>query len=193
MPISEEQHRAAGDFVEMIALRVGSGRSIHPETAIAASARLSGSLLLRSFDFDLEIPEPGTVLLSEEANVRGPNLINLVAAFLQGHQISLDPSKIDGASENRGSEPNLDTQQSLSLLQTDGLKIAQQHSLSMQEAAEAAALATAFIVKECIPSIGGETRFNIAAYGFVEGCKTVPPRLDQPSDHPASRRWYKFW
>lgn len=193
MLITEEQNRAAGDFVDLISARLGSGRAIHPETAIAASARISGSLLLRSFGFDLETPEPGTVLLSNEANDGGPNLVNLLGAFLAQNQIELDSTKLGGAPEYRGAEPNLNIQGSLALLQADALKIAARHSLSLQQASEAAALATGFIVKECVASIGGETGFNVAAFGFVEGSKTVPPYLEKRVRPPGSKPWYKIW
>ena len=193
MLITQEQNRAIGDFVDLIAGRLGSGRAIHPETAIAASARISGSLLLRSFGFDLETPEPGTALLSNEANEKGPSLINLLGAFLAQNQIELDSTKLGGAPEHRGEEPNLSTQESLALLQEDALQIAARHSLSLQQAAEAAALATGFIVKECVTSITGEIGFNVAAFGFVEGSKTVPPRLDKRSQPSPSKPWYKFW
>jgi hypothetical protein len=36
---------------------------------------------------------------------------------------------------------------------------------------------TAFIVSEGAGNIGPEVGFSIAAYGFIEGCKTVPPAL----------------
>lgn len=195
MLITEEQNLAAGDFVDLISPRLGAGRAIHPETAIAASARISGSLLLRSFGFDLETPEPGTILLSNEANESGANLINLLGAFLAKNQIELDSTKLSGASEHRhrGVEPNLDMQESLALLQADALKIAARHSLSLRQAAESAALATGFIVKECVASIGGETGFNLAALGFVEGSKTVPPYLEKRIQPSASKPWYKIW
>ena len=193
MQITEGQNRAAGDFVDLIASRLGSGRAIHPETAIATSARISGSLLLRSFGFDLHLQEPGTVLLSDEANEQGPNLINLLGAFLANNQVELDSAKLGGAPEYHGAEPNLSTQQSLALLQADALQIAARHSLSLQQAAESAALATGFIVKECVASIGGEVGFNVAAFGFIEGSKTVPPHLNPASKPPASKPWYKLW
>lgn len=193
MQITEEQNRAVGDFVDLVATRLGAGRSIHPETAIAASARISGSLLLRSFGIDLEAADPGTVLLSSEANEKGPILVNLLSAFLAKNQIELDSTKLGGTLELRGAEPNLNTQESLALLQVDALKIAAQHSLSLQEAAEAAALATGFIVKECVASIGGEIGFNVASSGFIEGIKTVPPHLGKPSPPPTLKPWYRFW
>jgi hypothetical protein len=118
LQITEEQNRAAGDFVDLIAGQLGAGRAIHPETAIAASARISGSLLLRSFGFDLESQEPGTVLLSNEANEKGPNLVNLLGALLAKNKVELNSTKLGGASVHRGAEPKLSTQQSLALLQT---------------------------------------------------------------------------
>ena len=192
MQITEQQNRAAGDFVDLIAGRLGAGRAIHPETAIATSARISGSLLLRSFGFDLDSQEPGTVLLSKEANEQGPALVNLLAAFLASGKIQLDQTKLGGAAEHRGAEPDLNTQQSLALIQEDALQIAERNSLSLRQAAEAAALATGFIVKECIASIGGETGFNVAAFGFIEGSKSVPPRIQNRKPSP-SKPWYKFW
>jgi hypothetical protein len=191
--ITDKQNQATGDFVELISARLGSGRAIHPETAIAASARVAGSLLLRSFGFDLKTPEPGTVLLSTEANERGPALVNLMGAFLAEKQVELDATKLGGTSEHRGMEPNLNLHESLELLQADALAIAARYSLSLQEAAESAALATAFIVKECVASIGGETGFNVAAFGFVEGCKTVPPQLEKLNPPPTPKPWYKIW
>ena len=37
--------------------------------------------------------------------------------------------------------------------------------------------AKSFIVKAGAGTIGSEVGFNIAVYGFIEGSKTVPPRL----------------
>lgn len=193
MRITEEQNQAANDFVDLIASRLGSGRAIHPETAIATSARISGSLLLRSFGFHLESREPGTVLLSTEANEEVPKLLRLLVSFLANNQITLDSTKLDAELTHHDAAPNLSTLQSLQLLQGDALQIAARHSLTLQQAAESAVLATGFIVKECAASIGAEVGFNVAAFGFVEGSKTVPPPRNPPSSSPAFKPWYKFW
>jgi hypothetical protein len=79
------------------------------------------------------------------------------------------------------------------LLQESALQIATRYSLSLQQAAEAAALATAFIVKECAVSIGGEVGYSVAAFGFVEGSKTVPPRLEKDNKPLSPKPWYRFW
>ena len=192
MWITDDQNQATGEYVELLAAS-GSGRAVHPESAIASAARLSGSLLLRSFGFDLEASEPGTVLLSNEANDKYPELANLVMAFLKKSGIPLDPTKFGGSPEQRGSEPKLNVQQSLALLQEPALEIARRHSLSLEQAAQSAALATAFIVKECSQAIGAETAFNVAVYGLIEGSKTAPPRLRAATASSPGRPWYKFW
>ena len=71
MKITNEQNKAAGQIVELIASKFGKNRKIHPGTAITAGARLSGSFIFRSFNFSLKDIKPGTVVLSEQANEKG--------------------------------------------------------------------------------------------------------------------------
>ncbi len=194
MNITHEQHESAGELVELIVSKIGVNRAIHSETAIAASARLSGSLLLRSFNLDLAVGEPGTVLLSEEANEQGPILINIVSGFLSASEILLDTNKLGRQENQRGEEPKHSILDTLSLLQQDAINICNCNSLSMQSSAQAAALTTAFVVKECISQIGAETAFNVAAYGFIEGSKTIPPILGNEAIVQEEKKpWYKIW
>ncbi|MBS1129975.1 MAG: hypothetical protein H6R16_977 [Proteobacteria bacterium] len=194
MNITSQQNKATGELVDLVAAKVGSNRAIHPETAISTSARLAGSLLLRSFNFQLERLTPGSVLLSDEANEKGPILINTLAAFLSASNISLDQAKLGGQQDQRGQEPQLDILNALSKLQEEAIKTCVENGLTMEQAAQSAALATAFIVKECAPQIGAEIGFNVAVYGFIEGSKTVPPIVATMPKSPASAKpWYKFW
>jgi hypothetical protein len=194
MEITEAQHEFAGQLVDLVADRLGSGRAVHPETAIATSARLAGSLLLRSFNLNLQGAEPGTVILSEEANEQGPQLIGILGAFLRHLGVSLDAKSLEGRSNSRGREPELSVLQSVSLLQDAALSAASEWGLELNQSAQAAALATAFIVKECANNIGAEVGFNIATYGFIEGAKTVPPSLGPEPEAVAEKKpWYKFW
>ncbi len=66
--------------------------------------------------------------------------------------------------------------------------IARNNGLGLKEAAQAAAMATAFVVKECSRNLGPEVGFNVAAYGFIEGCKTVPPAIGKDSKSPAEKK-----
>lgn len=192
MNITQEENAAAGELVELIASKVGdSNRAIHPETAISVSARLSGSLLLKSFGLGLDAGETGSVLLSEEANEHAPILINILGEFLSASNIHIDKEKIGGNETQRGEAPRLNTVETLSLLQDEAIDICKRNSLGMQGSARAAALATAFVVKECSPQIGAETAFNVAIFGFIEGSKTIPPVIGGETSN-SKKPWYKI-
>lgn len=194
MNIANAQNKAAGELVDLVASRIGQNRAIHPETAISASARLSGSLLLRSFNLNHENMDSGTIILSNEANEKGPMLVNTLAAFLSASNVSLDPQKLGGEAAHRGEEPRIDILGVLSLLQEEAIKISERNSLGQEQAAQAAALATGFVIKECAPQISAETGFNIAVFGFVEGSKTVPPDIAASQRvQDRAKPWYKFW
>jgi hypothetical protein len=177
MQISEAQHNAAGEMVDLIVARLGDGGAVHSVTAIASASRLAGSLLLRSFGLNIKDLQPGVVVLSTEANERGPELVNILGSMLQHFGVPLDEAKLGGDQTEVDEEPELSVTGSLELLQDDAWAIAQKNGLDLREAAHAAALATAFIVKECANDLGSEKSFNLAIYGFIEGSKTVPPTL----------------
>lgn len=180
--VTSEQNNAAGQIVELLATRIGQNRAIHPETVIAVVARLSGSFLLRSFNFELDKLEPGAIVLSAEANERTPDLLALLSTALISRGIPLDTQKLGGDQSLRGEEPNLSFEASITSLQDDMLLIGQENNLDFEQVAQAATLATAFIVAECSRTIGAETALNVAVYGLIEGSKTVPPSFARVQD-----------
>jgi hypothetical protein len=177
MQMTAQQSKMAGQLVELIASRLGNERAVHAETAIACAARLSGSLLLCSFDLDLEDMLPGSAVLSDNANDKGPQLISILAAALHAMKVPLNPALLKGTEDARGAQPRLTILQTSELLLRDAMQIARTLDLSLEQAAYAAAVTAAFMVRECAKSIGAETGFNVAAYGFIEGSKTVPARV----------------
>jgi hypothetical protein len=190
--ISEAQHNAAGEMVDLIAKRLGHGRAVHPETAISSTARLAGSLLWRSFGIKLDNAEPGTVVLSQDANDKGPMLVGILSACLANSTNPFDREKAQEV--GKGEDSQFTVLQSLALVQDEAMKIAERNGLGLEEASQSAALATAFVVDQCAASIGAETAFNVAVYGFIEGTKTVPPALGDAQPGSARRKpWYKLW
>jgi hypothetical protein len=172
---------------------LGSDRAAHPETAIACAARLAGSLLFRSFTLNVHGLRPGDVCLSHEANEEGAGLVNTLLALLQHFEVSFKLAQLDGTSPPRGGAPRLSVLESLALLQEDAMRIVRGSGMGTKEAAWACAMATAFIVKESARDIGADVAFNVAAFGFVEGSKTVPPALTIDTLLPARREpWYRF-
>lgn len=178
MEIKKEQVAAAGAIVELIAEKFGSNRAIHPGTAISAAARLAGSFMFRSFGFNLTDIKPGTAVLSEEANEKGPVLINILGGSLINMGVTLDNEKINN-SQNVSSTVSFTD--SLQLIQQEAHEIMTRNTLSLEEMAYASAMATAFIIKECKNELPAESGFNTAIYGFIEGSKTCPPELISPS------------
>jgi len=178
MEFRKEQVTAAGDIVELIAEKFGSNRAIHPGTAISAAARLAGSFMFRSFGFNLTDIKPGTAVLSEQANEKGPALINVMGGSLINMGLHLDNEKINNSSN---AQSNVSFPDSLNLIQQEAHDIMTGNTLSFEEMAYACAMATAFIVKECQNELPVESGFNTAIYGFIEGSKTCPPELISPS------------
>jgi hypothetical protein len=92
-------------------------------------------------------------------------------------KVTLNPALLKGTEEARGAKPRLTILQTTELFLREAMQIARILDLSLEQAAHAAAVTSAFMVRECAKNIGAETGFNVAAYGFIEGSKTVPARV----------------
>jgi hypothetical protein len=134
----------------------------------------------------------GAVVLSEQANERGPALLNVVIMMMQEYGLQPDKEKLPDVG-NRGEAPKLSVVETQELLDGDLRQIREQYNLSLEDGACACALTTAWLIKKCAPKIGVEVGFNIASYGFIEGSKTVPrPEGDAAKDKP-KKPWYRLW
>jgi hypothetical protein len=146
---------------------------VHAETAVAAVARMAGTFLFRSFGFDLAGVAPGQAVLSEQANEAGPALIRVLAGALAELGVTLDEAKL-GAPQLEASRPTLDFLATQGRLEPEFAAIRARHGLSLTEAADAAAIATAFMIHQCARVLDPSAAFGVAVYGFVEGTKTAP-------------------
>ncbi len=170
---TKEQQDAAQQFVGLAIEAFKSERGVHAETAIAGVARMAGTFLFRSFAFPLASVQPGQAVLSDAANEQGPKLIQALGNVLAHIGVALDKSKL-GVNKDPEHRPMLDflaTQKRLEPLFSPAM---QSFGLSYPQAAESAAIATAVIIKQCVPVLDPNLAFGIAAYGFVEGSKTAP-------------------
>lgn len=188
MEVSKSQNDAAGDLVEEIAKTIGENRAIHPATAISSCARISGSLLYRSFELSVSGAVPGNVVLSEEANQKGPTLINILAWMLSNFGIEIDKQKMQTIQKEDSKIGFIDT---INLLQEAALRLMEKYNLDFEQMAISAAMATAFIIKECKDNLPIETGFQTAIYSFIEGTKTFPP--DFFKKNGKDKPWFKFW
>lgn len=147
-------------------------RGLHAETLIISVARMSGSLMFRSFGFNQAL-EPGSTVLSEQANIHGPKLMNLMFATLQ--QLG---NTIGEASLNReyasAKFSQLTFQESQARLAPFFLKYCEVAPISHHDAALGAAIASSILVHECKQVLEISKGAAIAVYGFIEGTKTAP-------------------
>ena len=188
MQITEQQHKAADQIIELIAAALGENRAIHPGTAITSCARLAGSFLFRSFNFPAKNISPGNVVLSDQANEKGPVLINILGWTLGNFDIHIDTNKLNEASKTESNLSFLDT---LNLLQNKAALIMNKNKLNFEQMAHAFAMAAAFLIKECQQDLPVESGFNTAIYGFIEGSKTYPPEFLSPA--VKRKNIFRFW
>ncbi len=146
MEINQNQNKATGEIVDLIASAIGKNREVHSATAIATSARLSGSFLFKSFELKIDDAEPGTAILSQEANEQGPELINVIGAVLSNMGVTVDNDKMESAEIQK---TELDFLESLSATQAKAHGIMNKHKLNQKEMAVACAMSTAFIIQQC--------------------------------------------
>lgn len=178
--LQHPQIDAAQEFYTAVVQGLRTAQGIHAVTAVAAMARLAGTFLLRSFGLPIDQMEPGTPILSEMANEQGPRLINILGSVLANMKIAIDPDRID-FSIPPNDKPQLTLLETQARLEPAFTRSIQQHGLSYAAAADAAAAATALVIAECADIVDPYTAFNAAAFGFVEGAKTVP--IKQTHEH----------
>jgi hypothetical protein len=87
--------------------------------------------------------------------------------------VALDKSKL-GVNKDPEHRPMLDFLSTQKRLEPLFSRTMQALGLSYPQAAESATIATAILIKQCVPVLDPNLAFGIAAYGFVEGSKTAP-------------------
>ena len=212
MEITTNQNKAVNDIVEMVVSVIGKGsRELDTISAISATARLAGSFLFRSFDFKIDDAKPGTVMLSEDANTKGPQLVHITHAVLHNFGIQIDNSKMSNGNSKYAESSFLDV---ITQIQDPALEIMKNNELSFEQMAQSAAIATAFIIQQSI-NISPEEGFGTAIYHYIEGTKTFPPNFsgeaketlsEPPVDTPMQAKsaddasgkdtpkpWWKVW
>ena len=201
MEITNNQNAAVDDIIEMIVNIIGNGsREVDTTEAISSTARLAGSFLFRSFGFKTNDIKPGTVMLSEEANIKGPQLVNITYAVLQNFGIQIDNNKMSEESQKQASSS---FEALIKKIQNPALDIMKKHDLSFEQMAQSAAIATAFIIQQS-SNITPEEGFGTAIFYYIEGSKTNPPdfdlnnnngtkKSDVKKDEEQNKPWWKVW
>lgn len=173
MSPTQEQQDVARQFVGLAIEALTFEGRVHAETAIAGTARMAGTFLFRSFGFPLDSVQPGQAVLSDAANEQGPRLVQVLGHALAHLGVVLDKAKL-GTGSGPEHRPQLDFLATQKRLEPGFLRAMEASGLSYVQAAESAAIATAIVIKQCVPVLDPNLAFGMAVYGFVEGSKTAP-------------------
>ncbi|MCA9106245.1 MAG: hypothetical protein KDA83_12505 [Planctomycetales bacterium] len=146
---------------------------VHAESAIAGVARMAGTFMFRSFALPLSDVSPGQVVFSEQANEQGPALVSLMCGVLSGMEIELDTDTL-GQTRDGEHDPLFDFLETQTLLEPAFETIRTENELTYEEAAEAGAIATAFLVHQVQDVLDPRTAADVAVFALIEGTKTAP-------------------
>ena len=171
--LKQKQIDAAQEFADATVHALKTDRGLHVETAIAATARMAGTFLFRSFGFSGEGMEPGQVVLSGLANEQGPELLQVLSGVLSHVGVSLNEEETGRIPkpEHQPHQSFLETQKRLEPLYA---AIRDRHGLSVKEAAESGAVAAALLIRQCSRVLDPNVAVGIAVHGIIEGTKTAP-------------------
>lgn len=171
--LDDNQYKIAELFTEIVFKHLDRHRNTaYYETAIAATARLAGSMLLRFFQPNLTDYKAGSILLSNEAGEWSLYLINTLSSILNNFGIELNGLKPSSAFEDENILPYIET---MNIFQEKAMDILKTDNINLWHGAGVMVIAVALIIKKCRDDIGDSTAFNIAAYAFVEATRIVPP------------------
>lgn len=173
-PSPDQRIAACGKALAMAAVPVyTSAGTIHPPTLVSACARMAGFYLLRSTGTVTSTMQAGAAILSPQVAERSQVLARTCVAVLVslGHVIPPDPPQPLVPEEARPREDFLQTQ---AHLQPVFAPIQTQFELDDDQAARAAAVATALVAHTVRKNMDVARSFGLAVFGFAEGSQTVP-------------------
>ena len=179
--LTKQQLDSAQEFATASVAALKSAQGIHPGTVVAATARMAGTYLFRSFRLRLPGVEPGQAVLSEEASTRGSALIETAARLLARIGIVLDAARARIPVEAKD-QPVLGFLATQRMLERAFAPIRARYGFNDEEAAHAVAAATSLLVRHCARALEPNAAFSIAALGFAEGVRTAPDPIIQPND-----------
>jgi len=161
------------------ALKLPGG--VHPPTVVTACARMAGTYLFRSFELKLAGVQPGQVVLSVEANEHSPMLLRTAAAILANLGVTISGSPT-AALINENTRPMHEFLQTQRLLEPLFAPIQIKYNLTMRQAAQGAAIATAILIHHLVKHLEPNAGFGLAALAFIEGSKTAPDPVSLPGN-----------
>ena len=177
--MQKKRYDAAMEFLKVFQERMPLvGGKPHAGTVLAVAARLAGTSLYRSMNYQNDTT-PGMVVLSDEINEAWPQLANLFAFYCKqnGFDIMAKPMVTKFPEKDK---PLMETEQVLMEYQDQYHEIMKRHGLDYLNGARAGMVVCSIIFQyHCTTAkdIAPDVAAGIVAMGIVEGAKTAPPQL----------------
>jgi hypothetical protein len=179
--LSKQQLDSAQEFATAAIATMRTPEGLHPGTVIAATARMAGTFLFRSFRLPLPPLPPGQPVLSENANTTLPSLVDATARLLARIGISLEGFRGDAPVAPKD-QPTLGFLETQRVLDPAFRPIQVRFGFDDEQTAYALTAATALLIRHCAKALDPQVGFAIAIYSYVEGAKTVPLPLPHSDD-----------
>ncbi len=177
--MQKKRYDAAIEFLKGFHERmplVGGKR--HAGTVLSVPARLAGTSLYRSLNYNKDIA-PGTVVLSDEVNEAWPQLLNLFAYYCKQNGIDVMAKPLVTKLPEKD-KPRLTVEEVQQEYQDQYDEIMKRHGLDYLNGARAGMVICSIIFQHhctVAKDIDPYVATGIIAMGVVEGAKTAPPPL----------------
>ena len=173
--ISDETIKASREVYHLLFSKLNSQTGIHVGTFVSAAVRLAGTCLFRSFNFKPIDAKPGACVLSEEADVEVPQLVNLLVSILKSYKVEIKSNPDLKTPAER--LPKLDIVQMQTIFQEEFFGIMKDHHLNLDDSAVAGVVTAAGIIHQTRKNVALPISTGVAMMGFIEGLKTLPVPL----------------
>ena len=177
--MQKERYEAAMEFVKIFQEKIPlvDGKP-HAGTVLSVAARLAGSSLFRSLNYEKSIT-PGVVVLSNEVNEAWPQLMNLFAFYCKqnGTDVMSKPMVTKFPEQDK---PRMEVEQVLAEYQDQFHETMKKHGLDYLNGAWAGMVICSIVFEyhcKAARDIDPFVATGIIAMGVVEGAKTAPPPL----------------
>lgn len=177
--MQKKRYEAAMEFVTIFRERVPlvDGKP-HAGTVLSVAARLAGSSLFRSLNYEKSIT-PGVVVLSNEVNDAWPQLMNLFAFYCKqnGTDVMSQPMVTKFPELDK---PRMDVEHVLAQYQDQFHEVMKKYGLDYLDGARAGIVICSILFEyhyKTARDIDPFVATGIIALGVVEGAKTAPPPL----------------
>src|SRR5215216_103491 len=177
--MQKKRYEAAKEFVKVFQEKIPLvGGKPHAGTVLSVVARLAGSSLYRSLNYNKDI-NPGIVVLSNEVNEAWPQLMNQFAFYCKQNGIEV-MSKPLVTKFPEQDKPRMEVEQVLAEYQDQYHAIMNKYGLDYLNAARAGMVVCSIVFEyhcKTARELDSFVGAGIVAMGIVEGAKTAPPPL----------------